>query len=151
MDTVEEFTQGESENGHPASAAAEGGDSVSGSASGWRQWTAEEWREWDEQRWGARGSRHSDAWGAAAIANGTQTGSLDPWTHWRSHNASWQWQSAGWDKQTKGDFSDPPAWGGWSNYRLWKRALVRWDSNTVAASTQREDPQELRLGAAVQT
>ena len=139
MDTVEEFTQGESENGHPASAAAEGGDSVSGSASGWRQWTAEEWREWDEQRWGARGSHHSDAWGAAAIANGTQTGSLDPWTHWRSHNASWQWQSAGWDKQTKGDFSDPPAWGGWSNYRLWKRALVRWDSNTDVLLRRRSE------------
>eukprot|EP00971_Amphidinium_carterae_P124987 2476123-Amphidinium_carterae.1 len=28
------------------------------------------------------------------------------------------------------EVSDPPAWPGWSNYRLWRKAVVRWDAAT---------------------
>ena len=37
---------------------------------------------------------------------------------------------AGGRRTHKGDFSDPPAWGGWASYRLWKKALIRWNQNT---------------------
>ncbi|CAE7481054.1 SRR1, partial [Symbiodinium sp. CCMP2456] len=56
----------------------------------------------------------------------------DSWQgrHW--DNAGWRW-SQWWQPggpNTRGDFSDPPAWGGWGSYRLWKRSVRRWDANT---------------------
>ena len=64
-----------------------------------------------------------------------------PWQGQSWSSASWgqggwqgrDWQSWGWwqpTSTTKGDFSDPPTWGGWASYRLWKKALARWDQNT---------------------
>ena len=41
--------------------------------------------------------------------------------------------------QPKGDYSDPPSWSGWSNYRLWRRAVSRWDSNTDVAVWRRAE------------
>ena len=65
---------------------------------------------------------------AAATASDGQT--LRQWQpQWRS-----EWDSGrnwyGPQGQGKGDFSDPPQWPGWSHYRLWKKAIYRWDANT---------------------
>ncbi|CAE7436187.1 RE1 [Symbiodinium necroappetens] len=50
-------------------------------------------------------------------------------------NAQWDWGSWQWNwwqpqGNAKGDYSDPPTWGGWSSYRLFKKALIRWNQNT---------------------
>ena len=39
----------------------------------------------------------------------------------------------------KGDYSEPPAWAGWAHYRLWRRALLRWDANTDVALHRRAE------------
>ena len=56
----------------------------------------------------------------------------DSWQdhHWNSAGWQWNqwWQPGG--QNARGDFSDPPAWGGWGSYRLWKRSVRRWDANT---------------------
>eukprot|EP00435_Cladocopium_sp_Y103_P035246 s245_g9.t1 len=60
----------------------------------------------------------------------------DPW-QWGDWQGSWQWRQQDWwdGRDGKGkDFADPPAWPGWgSNYRLWRRAIVRWNQATDVA------------------
>ena len=58
------------------------------------------------------------SWGTASWGQGGWSGG-----DWRP----WWWQQG---SNTKGGYSDPPAWGGWASYRLWKKALVRWNQNT---------------------
>ena len=35
--------------------------------------------------------------------------------------------------------SDPPAWPGWSHYRLWKKAVERWNRSTDIPVWRRSD------------
>lgn len=41
--------------------------------------------------------------------------------------------------QEKGDFSDPPQFPGFSHYRLWKKAIKRWDALTDVKSFRRAE------------
>ena len=69
-----------------------------------RTWSAQEWQVWALQR---------DA----------------QWREW-----SWGqqvWRDWGWSMEKKvKDTSDPPTWAGWEHYRVWKRAVFRWDRCT---------------------
>lgn len=40
------------------------------------------------------------------------------------------WKSKPWWQHGKGDYSDPPSWPSWTHYRLWRRAVQRWNQNT---------------------
>ena len=115
-----------------------------------QQYTPEEWEEWNSWWWGWQ----YDAWGSRGVystscelgastaapaemqqsmgdsgARRQQTdpweGRHDPWSQWSS-DAWWKGASSG----SRGDFSDPPSWSGWSHYRLWKKAILRWDAST---------------------
>ena len=85
------------------------------------------------------GPRGDDPWSRA-----------DPWSEWDgAHDQhqwgdwswSWGWQQDWWSRDTKGkDYADPPAWPGWgANYRLWKRAVKRWDQATDVAQNRRAE------------
>ena len=80
--------------------------------------------DWGNQSWGG------SSWGQGA---------------WR--DGSWQWNW--WQPQgnAKGDYSDPPTWGGWSSYRLWKKALIRWNQNTDVPVWRRFEKLSKQLGA----
>ena len=59
----------------------------------------------------------------------------DPWQPtWRSTATSWAWNGypAGnlGAYNYKGDYSEPPAWPGWSFRRQWTQAIKRWDKQT---------------------
>ena len=59
----------------------------------------------------------------------------DPWQPtWRSSSTSWAWNGypAGnlGAYNYKGDYSEPPAWPGWSFRRQWTQAVKRWDKQT---------------------
>ena len=136
MDTQEIVTeQGGLADGLGASAATP--VEVQSEPDAWtNQWTAEEWNEWNAGRWRARDGQHSGS-RRAAIGAGESTGdSPDPWTAWRGPGS---WQNQWWDKPGKGDYSDPPPWSGWSRYRLWKRSLTRWGSNTDVLLKRRSE------------
>ncbi|CAE7224945.1 RE2 [Symbiodinium sp. CCMP2592] len=62
-------------------------------------------------------------WGTQAWGNGS-------WNQGGWGGGSWQWNWWPTSSNAKGDYSDPPAWGGWSSYRLWKKSLIRWNQNT---------------------
>ena len=80
------------------------------------------------------GVDHSDPW---------QRPNVDPWSrrtsmsgapHESGRHDGW------WGTQTyhKGDYSDPPSWSGWG-YRLWRRAVIRWNDHTDIAVWRRAD------------
>ena len=82
----------------------------------------------------ARGTRSGDD-GASSTGLQGATGpqatvssneSSDPWHTWRSPGSQWNWNSYGY----KGEFSDPPAWPGWSYRRQWTQAIKRWNKLT---------------------
>eukprot|EP00435_Cladocopium_sp_Y103_P021580 s2554_g5.t1 len=78
-------------------------------------WTAgqDPWSQWWDSSW-QRGTWWDDSWG-----------------QWRD------WRDAG---EGRGrDYADPPAWPGWANYRLWKRAVTRWDQSTDVAVGRRAE------------
>ena len=128
------------------------GNETSGAAQA-GQWTEEEWREWNAQwrysrAWWAEHPRGAnDAAASTAAANGRpevpeaqSTGGDgadgDPWSRWsargeRGYQGKWF---------GKGEFGDPLAWAGWGHYRLWKKAVQRWDRNTDIAVWRRSDP-----------
>ena len=73
-------------------------------------------------------------------------GEGDPW--WSSSTGWWQggwgwrsdrWSSDWWSSDRGKDYSDPPAWAGWSNYRLWRKAVVRWDQATDVQPRRRAE------------
>ena len=73
-------------------------------------------------------------------------GEGDPW--WSSSTGWWQggwgwrsdrWSSDWWSSDRGKDYSDPPAWAGWSNYRLWRKAVVRWDQATNVQPRRRAE------------
>ena len=113
-------------------------------------WSDEEWRQWNATRWS-----YSTWWGSGAAgeassaadrpqgsedvgtAGGRERGrqevveqapenrpGADPWAEWLGN------QRGGWYGSWQPWHGDPPAWGGWSNYRLWKRSIMRWNANT---------------------
>ncbi|CAJ1456378.1 unnamed protein product [Effrenium voratum] len=56
------------------------------------------------------------------------------WSDWSWHSEEWgnsKWGSSAsrWEN-AKPDLSDPPPWPGWSHYRLWKKAVERWNRST---------------------
>ncbi|CAK0837390.1 unnamed protein product, partial [Prorocentrum cordatum] len=62
---------------------------------------------------------------------------------WRgsSSNSAWRqspedWSSSWWEKP---DLSDPDAWLGWSEYRLWRRGIRRWLAGTGVSVGRRAD------------
>ena len=142
------------------------GTSTAAEVKGRREWTEEEWREWDERWWHAgqsgwygspwRVEHVKDDAGAASTAppqsktdppDPWQQRSYDPWSRRTSvatgqadqhFQGAWStWWAGGY--QSKGDYSDPPSWSGWNNYRLWRRALLRWNANTDVAIWRRAE------------
>ena len=142
------------------------GTSTAAEVKGRREWTEEEWREWDERWWHAgqsgwygspwRVEHVKDDAGAASTAppqsktdppDPWQQRSYDPWSRRASvatgqadqhFQGAWStWWAGGY--QSKGDYSDPPSWSGWNNYRLWRRALLRWNANTDVAIWRRAE------------
>ena len=90
---------------------------------GW--WKAGETAKDDEKWWSSGETTKNDenwrSWSGQEY---------DGW--WKSYSWDSSWRSAGprWDDRIKGDYSDPPAWPGWSHYRQWRKALRRWNTNT---------------------
>ena len=118
------------------------------------QWTEDEWRQWNAQwrysrSWWAEQPRdvatsHGPQGNSKARGSGVNEASEDPWSRWSAgggrgwHEWEGGYQSAGkW--YGKGEFGDPPAWAGWGHYRLWKKAVQRWDRNTDIATWRRSD------------
>ena len=113
----------------------------------------------------ARGeeTRNTAAWGTVPQGGGApvrdqnegdpwQNEEEDPW--WRSSTGhqegwwqgGWAWRSDSWsadwwtsDREKGKDYSDPPAWAGWANYRLWRKAVVRWDQATDVQPRRRAE------------
>lgn len=54
--------------------------------------------------------------------------------NWQQPSSAWKW-----NQHQKADYTDPPAWGGWSHFRLWKRAVTRWNNNTDVAVWRRAE------------
>ena len=124
-----------------------------------RGWSAEEWEEWNSRwlswawdpwsrsHWNGMSTRESD--GPSRAAGGDGSLPPDQGNSGRAtavaHRSGWHqdddwWQSKWWtSSQQKGDFADPPSWGGWPNFRLWKRAVSRWDRNTDVAVWRRAE------------
>ena len=117
-----------------------------------RQWSDEEWRQWNswwhwDGTWGRSFWADSREDGAARPAQASagaesleQTRSAEvgggpaswdeSWDPW-ARRGGWSQDSKWWSgSQHKPDYADPPSWGGWQNYRLWKKSILRWDRNT---------------------
>eukprot|EP00969_Alexandrium_andersonii_P356140 15445943-Alexandrium_andersonii.AAC.1 len=63
----------------------------------------------------------------------TASWSSAPWWSSSPWWSSPDWGSGGWRGDgggKKADYSDPPAFPGWPNFRLWRVAIERWDRNT---------------------
>ena len=130
-----------------------------------RVWSDEEWREWNQWHWG-RGSYGSTYWSWSVSGGAAEGGNEAETSGGRSSAAAnpsgdsrapdplwlqdpWQQSSGSWDNRqnekwwsgthTKGDYADPPSWPGWGYYRLWRRALLRWDANTDVAQYRRAE------------
>ena len=133
-----------------------------------RQWSEDEWRAWNQWwDWRSYGPSYwswsspervqgreaseaavaSDAAAAAATPPGDSR-ARDPFLDsdpWGRNRASSTWQdsknneSKWWGASSKGDYADPPAWAGWGHYKLWRRSLLRWDSNTDVALYRRSE------------
>ena len=136
-------------------------------ARGTGQWTDEEWRQWNSwwrwndsawDRWNRAASYWNDEQGASEAAAPDQNSggsaaaargqgnqqqpagqAADPWSQGRQSEWSWTGDDSKWWGGYKGDYSDPPSWGGWSNYRLWKRSVTRWNNNTDVAVWRRAE------------
>ena len=70
---------------------------------------------------------------SAAMSNGWSWSWRSQWDQWGSHGWTRDdgWQSSSWSStHYKGDFSDPPAWPGWSHRRYWIAAVQRWNKNS---------------------
>ena len=89
-----------------------------------------------------------DPWAQAAASSDRTpeppvTAPAQPW--WQDSPAwssSWNW-SGGYGK---GDYSDPPAWPGWSYRRQWTAAVKRWDKTTDVPLWKRADKVMRSLG-----
>ena len=148
----------------PAETSADGT-----TANGPRRWSDEEWRQWNENRGNSWSWGYDNNWGRSYWGNGWQTGSfatyaaasastgpagqsgvIDPGDRQREGELATQqppWMDRGWNNsqrpwwgvQQKGDFADPPAWGGWQHYRLWKKAVSRWNNGTDVSMFRRAE------------
>eukprot|EP00959_Pyramimonas_sp_CCMP1952_P449498 9411937-Pyramimonas_sp.AAC.1 len=48
--------------------------------------------------------------------------------------------AAGTGKKEKGrDFADPEQWAGWTEYKLWRRKIVRWRQSADVSETKHAD------------
>ena len=77
---------------------------------------------------------------SAAAGSGTRDPlwESDPWS--RNNRTEEALKSSDkWWSFAKGDYADPPAWAGWGHYRLWRRALLRWNANTDVALHRRAE------------
>ena len=73
----------------------------------------------------------------------------DPWSDdrwWEGSRRGWQedwgsrWGSSDWWSNDRNkDYSDPPSWAGWAHYRLWRKAVTRWDASTDIRMHRRAD------------
>ena len=156
---LREQVQGGGESGRRSNGTeARGEDETSAPR---RQWSDQEWQEWNSRwRWSGwgttttpEGGNSSASVAAAGVANGGETTehsqavNWDPWSSSSTWNGGWNsWRGQGWQwdrwqgsSSSKGDYADPPSWGGWANYRLWRRALSRWNSNTDVAQWRRSE------------
>lgn len=122
-----------------------------------RVWSDAEWREWNSHWWSSRewdpwSSSHWNGMSVRESGGPSQAaGGSDPQARDHSGEAAvaasreeWRrdewWQGKWWSSpQQKGDFTDPPSWGGWPNFRLWKRAVTRWHRNTDVAMWRRSE------------
>lgn len=133
----------------------------------WDEWNRSWWPGW--QWWGRNGQQHqgsnfyNGAAGSAEQSGGAtqqvghsaeeavaveptrDSGHPDDWWQrdYAGQRATWhepaKWWSSGKQPQQKGDFANPPTWGGWSNYRIWKRAVSRWGRNTDVPAWRRAE------------
>lgn len=141
---VDDWSQPQEGVGH---AEQGGGDEAPPSeAEGWDHWqpttwTDAQWHEWNSWSWGwgnqgdwrwhrGYGQYHTQIAPAEAAGSGLQHAGEPAQTSWKS----WKW-----GQPTKADYTDPPTWSGWAHYRLWKRAVSRWDANTDVATWRRAE------------
>ena len=107
---------GEAEEQLSAAAAQAIPQSPMAAAAEVHEWSASEWQAWAERR--------EHAW---------QRWSDEQWRQqqwWQQYPPSMELRSAR-------EVSDPPAWPGWEHFRLWRRAVQRWDRNTDLPPSRR--------------
>lgn len=118
---------------------------------GYQEWSDQEWEEWNAWRWGSTTLQGTSAAQQQSLGDYANLPAIDPWRDadpWSSARPAWNhsgsWWKGRWDQ--KGDYSDPPAWAGWEYYRLWKKSVVRWDSNTDILPHRRCDKKLRSMG-----
>ena len=155
-DTLPELRTWVSEDGGEAASGERA--AASQEAVGEQQWSEEDWQQWNRGLWGCRGQGHSWSYstsGGSQVVGGAGTlpaaaasadsAARDPWLdHDPWQRQSWSWDQVKgkddwWRSSSKGDYADPPSWAGWGHYRLWRRALLRWNSNTDVAQYRRAE------------
>lgn len=111
-----------------------------------REWTDAEWAEWNQWWWTPGDWSQREAYSTQVISTGVRQAATsaevqqslgDSHANRRQQPDPWEWQDP-WSRHSwwkgsvpsKGDFSDPPAWPGWTHYRLWKKAVLRWNQST---------------------
>ena len=105
--------------------------------SGERSQSAGRWRSGGSARQGVATGATAPGESGARSAEGARgwQAEEEPWSQYRTRS----WQDSGWWGSQKGDYADPPGWGGWRNYRLWKRSVVCWNTNTDVAMWRRAE------------
>ena len=155
-DTLPELRTWVSEDGGEAASGERA--AASQEAVGEQQWSEEDWQQWNRGLWGWRGQGHSWSYSTSggsqvvvgagtlpAAAASADSAARDPWLdHDPWQRQSWSWDQVKgkddwWRSSSKGDYADPPSWAGWGHYRLWRRALLRWNSNTDVAQYRRAE------------
>jgi len=149
----------------PAAEAAADGTT----ANGQRVWSDEEWRQWNQGRSSSWSWGYDTNWGSSTWGNGWQTGSYATYAapsastapagqsgiaepgdrQFVGEQASSRpaWMDRGWNDshrpwwtvQHKGDYADPPQWGGWQHFRLWEKAVSRWHHGTDVSMWRRAE------------
>ena len=124
-----------------------------------RQWSSRGWQSWRSGGWSwdPWSRYHGSYWGAQDEGDRGEPGESDgrtrqpgassasepaaaapPSSQWEWCRDDRWWNDKSWTSY-KGDYSDPPAWPGWNNFRLWKRAIRRWHNNTDVAVWRRSE------------
>lgn len=143
-------------------AAERRGEASQWSEDEWRAWNQWSWGRtgWSHFQWAPAsaagdlpwgqesGQRGADRPGEPSVVSNDSRGvdpwlSSDPWERGPTTSGRWnygdRWWSSGWPTTSKGDFSEPPTWPGMQHYRLWRRAITRWDRNTDVALHRRAE------------
>ena len=126
-----------------------------------QQWSKEDWQQWNRGLWGLARPRTLlvlfDLWGKPGgwwCRHFACSSGLSRFSGSRSSHLGWT-TTHGRDRAGLGIRSrartiggaprqrvimlTPPSWAGWGHYRLWRKALLRWDGNTDVAQYRRSE------------